>query len=117
MAGASRHPPRHYRTGTVEQGAGVTEEQAPPHKDGQAQYVFRAGGVRRLRRKAVLLHDQLFRGTARPLCLLQLQEQHEDLLGPLYPGRGAGKAGAGTPATDSPVSVSYTHLDVYKKQS
>lgn len=32
--------------------------------------------------------------------MLQLQEQHGDLLGPLHPGRGAGKAGAGTPATD-----------------
>lgn len=36
MAGDSRHPPCHYRTGTMGQGTGIAEEQAPPHKDGQA---------------------------------------------------------------------------------
>lgn len=80
------------------QGAGTPQEQASPYKDGQAQSIFRAGGVCRLRGKAVLLHYQLFRGTARPLCMLQLQEQHGDLLGPLYSG-----CGAGTSAKDSPV--------------
>lgn len=73
----SAHPL--FQTDTMGQSTGTAEEQAPLHKDRQAQYVFWAGGVCQVRGKAGLLHDQPFRGTARLICVLQLQVQHRDL--------------------------------------
>lgn len=60
MGRIREHPRGHHRLGHLCKSSGAAPEQTPPDEDGKEQYVLRDCPLRRLRGKALLLHQQKF---------------------------------------------------------